>query len=119
MDPINVITETSVLIQCPYGGYPVEKIMWSKDGVCKNHPYRIGNNSNLLDLFSGEDLPVNERQLVYKNGSLLLRGISRDDAGSYRCSLTSNKQLKASSDVTISVMGKMNTSCIALCITFC
>jgi hypothetical protein len=55
---------------------------------------------------SGEDLPVNERQLVYKNGSLLLVGISRDDAGTYRCSVTSSKHLTASGDIAVTVMGK-------------
>ena len=49
---------------------------------------------------------MNERQLVYKNGSLLLVGITRDDAGSYRCSVASNKQLSASGDVVVTVMGK-------------
>ena len=56
--------------------------------------------------FLGENLPVNERQLVFKNGSLLLSGITRDDEGSYRCSVTSNKMLRTSGDVAVTVMGE-------------
>ena len=49
---------------------------------------------------------MNERQLVFKNGSLLLSGITRDDEGSYRCSVTSNKMLRTSGDVAVTVMGE-------------
>ena len=56
---------------------------------------------------SGENLPVNERQLVYKNGSLLLTGITRDDEGTYRCSVTSNRMIRSSGDVLVTVMGKI------------
>jgi len=37
-------------------------------------------------------------------------GISRDDAGTYRCSVTSNKQLRSSGDVVVTVMGKTFTT---------
>ena len=33
MDPISVVAETSVWIHCPFGGYPIAKIEWSKDGM--------------------------------------------------------------------------------------
>ena len=32
MDPLSVVADTSVWIHCPYGGYPISKIEWSKDG---------------------------------------------------------------------------------------
>jgi hypothetical protein len=32
MDPLSVVADTSVWIHCPYGGYPIAKIEWSKDG---------------------------------------------------------------------------------------
>ena len=37
MDPLSVVAETSVWIHCPYGGYPVAKIEWSKDGERSNY----------------------------------------------------------------------------------
>jgi hypothetical protein len=32
MDPLSLVADQSVWIHCPYGGYPVAKIEWSKDG---------------------------------------------------------------------------------------
>lgn len=32
MDPLSVVAAHSVWIHCPYGGYPIARIEWSKDG---------------------------------------------------------------------------------------
>ena len=61
----------------------------------------------------GEELPVNERQIVYGgNGSLVLKKILPTDAGTYTCIVTaldvsSSEPLRASQDLSVSVMGKI------------
>ena len=64
----------------------------------------------------GDELPVNERQLVFgRNGSLVLKKILPSDAGTYTCTVTApevsaddkHPPPRASQDISISVMGKL------------
>ncbi|XP_075544683.1 cell adhesion molecule Dscam1-like [Dermacentor variabilis] len=56
-------------LQCPFGGYPYDKVTWFKDG---------------------SELPVNQRQTVFPNGTLLLETLAKaKDTGEYTCSVES------------------------------
>ena len=74
---------------------------------------RTKSDPILLQL--GEELPVNERQIVYSNnGSLVLKKILPTDAGTYSCIVTAldisaqtPESLRASQDLSVSVMGKV------------
>lgn len=60
------IAGTTVYINCPVYGYPIQVYQWEKDG-------RI--------------LPINLRQAVYPNGTLVIEKVKRiADAGRYTCS---------------------------------
>ncbi|XP_075544678.1 cell adhesion molecule Dscam1-like [Dermacentor variabilis] len=55
----------SLALQCPFGGYPYDKISWFKDG---------------------SELPVNQRQTVFSNGTLLLETLTKTkEQGEYTC----------------------------------
>ncbi|XP_075735728.1 cell adhesion molecule Dscam1 [Rhipicephalus microplus] len=55
----------SLALQCPFGGYPYDKISWFKDG---------------------SELPVNQRQTVFTNGTLLLETLTKaKEHGDYTC----------------------------------
>ncbi|XP_037506499.1 Down syndrome cell adhesion molecule homolog [Rhipicephalus sanguineus] len=57
------------VLRCPFGGYPYDKITWFKDG---------------------SELPVNQRQTVFPNGTLLLETLTKaKDSGEYSCSVDS------------------------------
>ncbi|XP_077518540.1 cell adhesion molecule Dscam1-like isoform X2 [Amblyomma americanum] len=52
-------------LQCPFGGYPYDKVTWYKDG---------------------SELPVNQRQTTFPNGTLLLETLKKTtDHGEYTC----------------------------------
>ena len=54
--------------------------------------------------FSGDLLPINERQIVYgKNGSLLIKRVARNDAGTYVCSVDNDAEGK----MQVEVMGEL------------
>ncbi|KAH7953422.1 hypothetical protein HPB49_008090 [Dermacentor silvarum] len=54
-------------VQCPFGGYPYGNIDWDKDG---------------------RRLPLNQRQMVFPNGTLQIQNIDREhDQGQYTCTV--------------------------------
>ena len=66
---MTVISGERLQIDCPYSGFPVESIVWEKRGV---------------------KLPQNHRQIVYPNGTLVIKKIERAvDEDLYRCIVSS------------------------------
>ncbi|GAB6026763.1 Down syndrome cell adhesion molecule-like protein 1 [Chamberlinius hualienensis] len=73
-----------VIIKCLYGGYPIEAIYWEKDGT---------------------RLPVDHRQVVFRNGTLLIRDVQRSlDGGRYRCVVVGAEGRNAFKDVEVIVL---------------
>ena len=65
---MTVISGERVQIDCPYSGFPIESIVWEKKGV---------------------KLPQNHRQIVFPNGTLVIKKIERAvDEDLYRCLVT-------------------------------
>ena len=56
-------------------------------------------------MYTGEELPMNERQIVFENGTLLLKAVAEADAGLYTCIVTQG-QWSAKRDVSVQVLGK-------------
>ncbi|XP_021925400.1 Down syndrome cell adhesion molecule-like protein Dscam2 isoform X4 [Zootermopsis nevadensis] len=71
MPNISAVAGEPLYVACPVAGYPIDSILWQKDG---------------------RRLPLNRRQRVFPNGTLLLENVQSDpDRGIYRCT-ASNKQ---------------------------
>ncbi len=51
-------------------------------------------------------LPVNERQILFSNGSLLIRRVVRNDAGDYTCRAENDEGKAAEAALSVTVMGK-------------
>lgn len=65
MRNITAISGERVQIDCPYSGFPIESVSWEKGAV---------------------KLPQNHRQIVFPNGTLLIKKIERPvDEDLYRC----------------------------------
>ena len=83
---MKVVAGKSMFITCPVAGYPVSRITWEKEG---------------------RQLPFNDRQTVYPNGTLAILDIQRkEDAASYTCIARNDEGYSARSDLDVTVMGK-------------
>ena len=87
MEPMKVVAGKSMHVTCPVAGYPVSRITWEKDG---------------------RQLPFNDRQTVYPNGTLVILDVQRkEDAASYTCIARNDEGYSARSDLEVTVMGKL------------
>ena len=52
----------------------------------------------------GEELPINERQYLFENGTLLLKSVRQSDGGKYSCTVAQGSN-SVSQSVTVQVQG--------------
>ncbi|CAH1965461.1 unnamed protein product [Acanthoscelides obtectus] len=83
MPKIIGIAGKSLVIKCPVAGYPIDSITWEREG---------------------QQLPVNRRQRVYANGTLVVEQTQRrEDAGTYTCQAKNRQRNTARRDVEVQV----------------
>nr|XP_040568004.1 Down syndrome cell adhesion molecule-like protein Dscam2 isoform X1 [Lepeophtheirus salmonis] len=68
---------------CPASGYPLEKIVWTKDG---------------------QKLPFDRRHLVFDNGTLIISKVIRKDTGRYFCTASNRQGTSASQSGDLKVL---------------
>jgi len=83
-DNVTALTDSDVTINCPAIGLPKPRFMWSKDG---------------------EKISLGNKYLVLENGALVIRKVSVDESGAYRCTVE-NIVGKDSRDTKLNVIGK-------------
>lgn len=86
MPKLTAIAGHDLLIKCPAAGYPIESVIWERDG---------------------QQLPVNRRQRVYANGTLVVEQAQRrEDAGTYTCQASNKQRNTSRRDVELQILGK-------------
>ncbi|XP_022248096.1 Down syndrome cell adhesion molecule-like protein Dscam2, partial [Limulus polyphemus] len=84
MKNLSVVAGNMMMLQCPVGGYPIDLIVWEREGV---------------------RLPYNHRQKVYLNGTLVVRDIMRaTDEGRYTCQASDKEGNTAQNSLVVSVL---------------
>ncbi|XP_065563443.1 cell adhesion molecule Dscam1-like isoform X11 [Artemia franciscana] len=84
MEKMSIVAGETMYINCPYAGHPIDSISWERGG-------RI--------------LPINKRQQIYPNGTLVVEGVQRNaDQGSYTCVVKSSPGYSAKGTVEVQVM---------------
>lgn len=87
MDKVAVVAGENMYVTCPVAGYPIDTIQWEKGG-------RV--------------LPVNRRQQVFPNGTLVIENVQRSlDQGSYTCIAKNTQGFSAKGNLEVQVMGEL------------
>lgn len=90
MEDMKVVAGKTMFVTCPVAGYPITNIVWEREG---------------------RQLPINDRQRVFKNGTLIIEDVQRnEDAASYTCIARNEGGYSARSDLEVSVMGEYTRS---------
>ena len=94
MPGLTLVAGSAALIPCMYGGFPVDQILWQKNGedLVKNMKARGGRKG---------------RYSVLSNGTLKIEQINTgEDKGQYTCVISNRKGEVASGTVDVNVMRK-------------
>ncbi|KAG8200003.1 hypothetical protein JTE90_006241 [Oedothorax gibbosus] len=84
MPNISAVAGQTAVLQCPISGYPIESVMWIKDGAT---------------------LPTNHRQKVENLGKLVIHEVHRSaDEGTYVCDVTGQDKKRAEGKMHVSVL---------------
>ncbi|GAB6033412.1 Down syndrome cell adhesion molecule-like protein 1 [Chamberlinius hualienensis] len=84
LPPISIVAGQNLTFRCPVTGYPVDSIIWQKDG---------------------KTIPVNHRQIVFNNGTLHIRTVQKNpDAGVYTCMARTKEGQGAQRDFQVKVL---------------
>ncbi|CAN8004178.1 unnamed protein product [Ixodes pacificus] len=85
MGNLTVTSGTTLVYHCPFTGHPAPKVTWSR---------------------GGRDLPHNERQRTFDNGTIIVVDVTREaDEGVYTCKATTPK-LQAKEDLLVKIIKK-------------
>ncbi|CAG9795734.1 unnamed protein product [Diatraea saccharalis] len=84
MPKVTAVAGSDLNIKCPVAGYPIESITWERDG---------------------QTLPLNRRQKVFPNGTLVVEQTQRgEDAGTYTCQAANRQRHAARRDVEVQIL---------------
>nr|AGK90306.1 down syndrome cell adhesion molecule [Cherax quadricarinatus] len=84
MDKVAVVAGENMVVHCPVAGYPIDSIVWEKNGRM---------------------LPINRRQKTFPNGTLIVEAVERNsDQGRYTCVARNSQGYTARGDLDVQVM---------------
>ncbi|XP_072155021.1 cell adhesion molecule Dscam1 isoform X2 [Bemisia tabaci] len=84
MEKKAIVAGETLVVTCPVAGYPIEAIVWERDG-------RV--------------LPINRKQKVFPNGTLIIENVERStDQASYTCVARNSQGYSARGTLELQVM---------------
>lgn len=91
--PVRAIAGVDMTITCPYSGYPITTVEWSRGGV---------------------ELPLDIRHRVDSGGHLTIGQVDPNDAGTYTCKVRARSGETASRDIRLTVSSKYSNDKIMI-----
>nr|XP_024214159.1 Down syndrome cell adhesion molecule-like protein Dscam2 isoform X8 [Halyomorpha halys] len=90
MEKKAIVAGETLVVTCPYAGYPIDSIIWERDGRA---------------------LPINRKQKVFPNGTLIIENLERlSDQATYTCVVKNSQGYtsRGTLDVQVMVTPKIN-----------
>lgn len=86
MDKYAIVAGGTLIVHCPFAGYPIDSIIWERDG---------------------RKLPFNMKHRVFANGTLIIENVERaSDQAVYVCVAKNAQGYSAKGSLEVQVMGK-------------
>ncbi|XP_053213156.1 cell adhesion molecule DSCAM-like isoform X2 [Panonychus citri] len=83
MANLTLVSHRSLIVKCPVGGFPIVNIFWEKNG---------------------KRLPNNHRQILDKNGTLIVSDITKEsDEGYYSCSAVNDEGVSSTNGFHLNI----------------
>ncbi|XP_075224355.1 Down syndrome cell adhesion molecule 1 isoform X5 [Lycorma delicatula] len=84
MEKKAIVAGDTLFVTCPVAGYPIESIVWERDG---------------------RQLPINRKQKVFQNGTLIIENVERlSDQATYTCVARNSQGFSARGNLEVQVM---------------
>ncbi|KAL3270306.1 hypothetical protein HHI36_009357 [Cryptolaemus montrouzieri] len=84
MEKQAIVAGGTLIVHCPFAGHPVESVVWERDG-------RV--------------LPINRKQKVFKNGTLIIENVERSsDQATYVCVAKNAQGYSARGSLEVQIM---------------
>nr|XP_024214189.1 Down syndrome cell adhesion molecule-like protein Dscam2 isoform X38 [Halyomorpha halys] len=84
MEKKAIVAGETLVVTCPYAGYPIDSIIWERDGRA---------------------LPINRKQKVFPNGTLIIENLERlSDQATYTCVVKNSQGYTSRGTLDVQVM---------------
>lgn len=113
MDKTAVVAGEWMIVTCPVAGHPIETIQWEKGALARyTVPVRWltenGGHCRQNRPTGGRVLPVNRRQQVFPNGTLIVEKVQRQmDQGTYTCVAKNAEGFSSKGNLDVQVLGEL------------
>lgn len=109
MEKKYIVAGETLIVTCPVAGFPIESIIWERG----ESGWWVNGKPGLICALSlppdNRALPINRKQKVFPNGTLIIENVERNsDQASYTCVAKNAEGFIARGAIEIEVMGKLS-----------
>lgn len=113
MEKKAIVAGEMLIVTCPVAGYPIDSIVWERGeysfsrGLERSLPDLWSSTHNRQHIPDGRVLPINRKQKVFHNGTLIIENVERQsDQATYTCVAKNPQGLTSRGSLEVQVMGR-------------
>lgn len=107
MEKKAIVAGENLIVTCPVAGYPIESIVWERGEIFYLIKLFSFLNVGFLTISDNRALPINRKQKVFPNGTLIIENVERNsDQATYTCVAKNSEGYSARGALEVQVMGE-------------